>query len=73
MARFVVARVVHAPDVRLRLRLPLRLIVWTFSTLRREELLDRLADLDLVGVGRDDERVDVVVVAPRTTSPTRPA
>src|SRR5262249_29729405 len=28
---------------------------------RREQLLDRLADLDLVGVGGNDERVDVGV------------
>ena len=48
-------------DRRLRLRLPLRLSVLTLGHLHVEDGLHGLADLDLVGVGRDDEGVDVAV------------
>ena len=62
MARLLVARGRPRAGVRLRLRLPLRLTVSHRGDLRAEQLLDGFADLDLVGVGRDDERVDVHVV-----------
>ena len=54
-------RVPNVPLLRLRLRLPLRLSVFTLVTFTPKIVLDGVLDLDLVRVRRDDERVDVLV------------
>ena len=54
----------RSPLRRLRLRLPLRFSVLTLVDADAEGLLDRLADLDLVGARVDDEDVDAVVHQP---------
>ena len=61
IARLVSGRLPNLPVRRLRLRLPLRLSVFTLTHLDVEDRLDGVADLGLAGVGVDHERVDVLL------------
>ena len=62
IARFCPVRVPQVPVRRFRLRLPERFSVFTLVTLTLKIASIGLLDLDLVRVGGDDERVDVLVV-----------